>query len=239
MAVRSGSRVSLTLLAAALVLQVPVAEPSEPAEFEMVTYHFVLLHAKPGARPLDERERVRLQQEHLSWLGGLYQEGKVLLSGPLSLSGDLQGVLVLDVPTREEAEAIVARDPWVREGRHVPEIHPWWAAKGIVRKPDHLLYPQRCWLGLYRRPEGAPDYPPERLREIQEGHLANLRAMADSGDLVLAGPLGDDGVLRGILVFRDRDPERLRELVARDPAVKAGRLSLGLYPWSVPAGTLP
>ncbi len=69
--------------------------------------------------------------------------------------------------------------------------------------------------------------------------MANIRAMAASGDLVIAGPLGDDGPLRGVFVFRTTDLARVRELVARDPAVKAGRLGAELYPWRVPEGTLP
>ena len=41
----------------------------------------------------------------------------------------------------------------------------------------------------------------------------NIRKMADSGDLVLAGPMGDDGALRGLLIFRTMDTERIHAMV--------------------------
>ena len=65
------------------------------------------------------------------------------------------------------------------------------------------------------------------------------KSMAASGDLVWAGPMGDDDKLRGIPLFRTLDGERLRELVSNDPAIKIGRLGVELYPWHVPAGTIP
>jgi len=51
--------------------------------------------------------------------------------------------------------------------------------------------------------------------------------------------MGDDGRLRGILVFRATDPERITTAVAEDPAIQAGRLEMELYPWNVPKGSLP
>ena len=91
--------------------------------------------------------------------------------------------------------------------------------------------------GLLKRPEDAPQLPQEKLEELQQGHLANLRAMAESGDLIIAGPVEDGGALRGILIFRTQDAGRIEELVARDPSIQAGRLELELHPWRVPRGS--
>lgn len=71
---------------------------------------------------------------------------------------------------------------------------------------------------------------------IQAGHMANINRMADEGVLVAAGPLLDNGDLRGIFIFRADSTARLRELVARDPAVHAGRLVLDLLTWFAPTG---
>ena len=98
---------------------------------------------------------------------------------------------------------------------------------------------ERVTFGLLRRPENAPQFPPEKLKEIQKGHMANIEAMAASGDLVIAGPFGDDGTLRGVFVFRGTDEAHLREIAAPDTAIQTGRLVLDLYRWVVPAGTLP
>jgi uncharacterized protein YciI len=57
--------------------------------------------------------------------------------------------------------------------------------------------------------------------------------------LVVAGPFGDNGRLRGIFVFRVESLEEARNLAETDPAVQAGRLALVIYPWVVPEGILP
>jgi len=57
--------------------------------------------------------------------------------------------------------------------------------------------------------------------------------------LVVAGPFGDDGRLRGIFVFKVASIDEARALAATDPAVQAGRLALQIHAWVVPEGILP
>jgi uncharacterized protein YciI len=147
--------------------------------------------------------------------------------------------MVLDVGSVEAAREVMAADPRVAAGLIDPETHTLWAAKGIIGRPESLSRQSKCMLGLFVRPDNAPDLSEEESAEIQTGHLANIEAMAASGDLVWAGPMGDDGTLRGILVFRTLNGERLRELIAKDPAIKIGRLGVELYPWHVPTGSIP
>lgn len=227
----------LGAVATALLLMGGVA--AEQREHEMTTYMFVLLHRGPNRAPMGEREIQRLQEEHLAYMGQLHGDGKLVLEGPVDSGGDLLGVVVLDAATVEQAQALMAADPWVRVGKRSTEIHPWWTAKDVLLRPPDLRHNARCWLGLALRPAGAPDYPAEKLREIQASHMENIGRMAESGDLVLAGPMGDDGVLRGIFVFRTSDPSRIVELFKHDAAYRAGRLEMKLYPWHVPRGSLP
>jgi uncharacterized protein YciI len=79
---------------------------------------------------------------------------------------------------------------------------------------------------------------PERSA-IQAGHMANIRAMWQARKLIIAGPIGDDGDLRGIFIFRVPRLEDAQALVASDPAVKAGRLVGEIHPWWIEKGTLP
>ena len=92
---------------------------------------------------------------------------------------------------------------------------------------------------LLRRPPEAPDFPQERLDEIQEGHLANLARLHERGLLLLAGPFGDqtDDSLRGLCVFTTGIDET-RALLADDPAILAGRLVADVMSWFTPAGSL-
>ena len=234
------TRLGRFLVAVVILIAGAAAMADEPPQYEMTTYQLVLLKTVPGTERVGEREAVRLQEGHLAQLEGLYAKGEALLSGPLSgAEGGHREAIVLSVGSVEKAKELMAANAWVQAGRLTPEIHTWWAAKGILQPPEHLLHGERCVLGLIRRPEGAPEYSDEKLAELQAGHMKNIKAMAASGDLVIAGPMGEDGMLRGLFVFRTTDTARLAEMVARDPSVKAGRLGVELLPWRVPKGTVP
>jgi uncharacterized protein YciI len=99
---------------------------------------------------------------------------------------------------------------------------------------------ERYTFVLLRRPPDAPDYPEERLSEIQEQHLAHLADLHERGVLLLAGPFGDqpDESLRGLCVLTS-ELEEAREDMARDPAVVAGRLVADVMSWWTERGSLP
>ncbi|MBR9859489.1 hypothetical protein GYB22_01800 [bacterium] len=67
--------------------------------------------------------------------------------------------------------------------------------------------------------------------ELQMAHLNNIQRMADEGKLILAGPMMDNGDVRGIYVFNVSSIEEARALTESDPAIKAGRLVMELHPW--------
>jgi uncharacterized protein YciI len=67
---------------------------------------------------------------HLVHQFSLREEGKMRLFGPITDECDYIGIGVLTVPTREEAEALVQRDPGVLAGRLAFEIHPWFTTPG-------------------------------------------------------------------------------------------------------------
>ncbi|MFN0084822.1 MAG: YciI family protein [Blastocatellia bacterium] len=75
----------------------------------------------------------------------------------------------------------------------------------------------------------------EESDKTQAGHMANIQKMARLGKLIAAGPMGDDGNLRGIFLFKS-SREEARALAAEDPAIRAGRLALDLHSWYGPKG---
>jgi uncharacterized protein len=83
---------------------------------------------------------------------------------------------------------------------------------------------------LMRGPKWTAEKTPE-IQKIQEGHMANIARMAQMGKLFAAGPILDNGDLRGIFIFRAASSEEARALAADDPAVKAERLKLEVLPW--------
>jgi len=72
----------------------------------------------------------------------------------------------------------------------------------------------------------------EQAAKIQEGHMAHIRATAQSGKLQLAGPFDDEnGDWRGILIYDVATLADARALCDADPAVKAGRLVCDIHGW--------
>ena len=96
-----------------------------------------------------------------------------------------------------------------------------------------------AYLGFLKRgPKWTPEKTPATA-ELQKAHIANINRLAEMKKLVVAGPFGDNGQLRGIFVFKVASLEEARSLTETDPAVKAGRLAIDLHPWLVPEGVLP
>jgi len=89
---------------------------------------------------------------------------------------------------------------------------------------------------LYRAPN-RPNIPDAESNQIQDGHMANIRHMAEIGKLLLAGPFEDNGDLRGLFLFKPGvSIDEVKKLVDADPAVKAGRLRYEIHPWFAAKG---
>jgi uncharacterized protein YciI len=95
-------------------------------------------------------------------------------------------------------------------------------------------------LVILQRPEHPREYPQDKLEEIQQAHLAHLRHLAETGKLLVAGPLDDqpDPRMRGIEIFRAGSIEEAKRLAGEDPAVKAGRLEPVVMTWYTEKGAL-
>ena len=96
------------------------------------------------------------------------------------------------------------------------------------------------FLVLLVRPPNAPEMPKAELDKLQEGHMANMRRLADEGKLFKAGPTEDFSGrnVRGIFILKADSLDQAKEWVATDPSVKAGRLAPEFMKWFVQKGTL-
>lgn len=100
-------------------------------EMTMQKYFIVFLKSGPE-RSQNSEEAARLQQQHLQYLGNLYEKGIIVLNGPTGDEGDIRGFSVYSTATIEEAEDLASADPMVKAGRLEVEVKPWWLAKGSV-----------------------------------------------------------------------------------------------------------
>ncbi|MEE4303513.1 MAG: YciI family protein [Wenzhouxiangella sp.] len=93
------------------------------------------------------------------------------------------------------------------------------------------VYGMRRYVMVLLKSGDNRDHPPERVAELQRGHLDNMQRLADEGVLVLAGPFIEGGDRRGIFVFAVDTAEEAKALTASDPAIQAGRLEAEYWPW--------
>jgi uncharacterized protein YciI len=91
---------------------------------------------------------------------------------------------------------------------------------------------------LETRPD-APELDEREADALQDAHMAYLATLHEAGDLEAAGPLvSPPGMsFRGLCIHR-LPSEEVRALLAKDPAVRAGRLALRIFTWMVPKGAI-
>jgi uncharacterized protein YciI len=82
-------------------------------------YFLVLLHEPPDIPGIEV--------DHEPFVDSLIKQNVILLGGPLQASPEsgIWAAYILSCPSRDDAQAIVARDPLVVHGLAVPTVTAW------------------------------------------------------------------------------------------------------------------
>lgn len=73
----------------------------------------------------------------------------------------------------------------------------------------------------------------EEVAKMQAAHVGNFGTLFNEGRLFAAGPLGDNGWIRGIVVLAPATEAKARECFGADPFVQNGILDAEMHPWRV------
>jgi uncharacterized protein YciI len=229
---------AIVLLCILLIASTSFAQQKQ--ENKLVQFHMALLKKGPKWDGKLEPQQNPVLKEHVAYFLSLLSSGKAVIGGPFTDRTDLAGIYILRAPSADEARTWVDADPAVKGGLFTAEMHPWWS-EDIFKKANSPLSLDTMYLGFLKRgpnrKEGDSKTP--EVQELQKAHIANINRLAEIKKLVMAGPFGDDGDLRGIFVFRVGSMKEAEELTATDPMIKIDRLRLELHPWRVPAGVIP
>ena len=227
-------RIPAIVLIVLLLSSVPFAQ-----ENKLVQFHMAIIRKGPKWTNKKNTEIKKRHEQHFKYVSSLFDSGKAVLAGQFSDKGDISGVFILRASSAEEARAWMDADPEIKSGQLTAEMHPWWS-EDIFRKPTTAKL-ETVYFGFLRRgpnrKEGDGQTP--EVQELQKAHLANINRLAETKKLVMAGPFGDNGDLRGVFVFRVGSLKEAQDLAATDPMIKIDRLRLELHPWTVPAGVIP
>lgn len=116
----------LALVSNAAAQSDSVAKP----KFQMMQYQMVLLSKGPTVH--DSATSKKLGQGHMANIEKMAKMGKLVLAGPFGDKGELRGIFIMDVATKEEAERLCQEDPAIQAGALKIEIKPWWGPKGLT-----------------------------------------------------------------------------------------------------------
>ena len=85
----------------------------------------------------------------------------------------------------------------------------------------------------------APELSKEDEAALQDAHMAHLASLHEAGQLLVSGPVlgAANRDLRGLSILNVDADEALR-LKSEDPAVRAGRYRIEVYPWVMPQGLI-
>lgn len=229
----------LILTTCCLTTSLSFAQPKE--ENKLVKFHMAVLKKGPKWDGVMEPAKNPVLQQHLAYFVSLLDSGKAIIGGPTPDKSDLAGIYILRANSAEEAKAWADEDPAVKGGLFTAEMHPWWSEDIFKKAVTSPLKMETVYLGFLKRgpnrKEGDGATP--EVQELQKAHIANINRLAEAKKLVMAGPFGGNGDLRGIFVFRVGSLKEAQDLAATDPMIKIDRLRLELHPWRVPAGVIP
>jgi len=87
--------------------------------------------------------------------------------------------------------------------------------------------------------QDAPELSGAEAAALQDAHLDHMARLHEAGSLLAARPLagGDDNPFRGLTILK-ADVVEATALAEADPAVGAGRFSVTVMPWMIPAGAM-
>lgn len=213
-------------------------EKQQQPQSKMVEFHMALLKRGPKWTGDKKAQTESLESEQRRYASSLIESGKAVIAGRLDDDGEIRGVYVLRAKSAEEAKTWAEDSPAVKAGHLTAEMHPWWS-EDVMKKPTSPIKMTTAYLGFLSR---GPKWTPERTpatAELQKAHIANINRLAEMKKLVVAGPFGDNGPLRGIFVFKVASLAEAKRLADTDPSVQAGRLAIDMHPWLVPEGVLP
>jgi uncharacterized protein len=225
---------------AVALLMLLLSSLSFAQENKLVQFHMAIVKKGPNWTEAKTGNAQKVHQEHLSYVMSLLGSGKAVVAGPFGNDAEIQGVFIFRAANADEAKSWADADPAAKAGHHVNEMHPWWS-EDIFGKAATPVKLETVYLGFLKRgpnrKEGDGKTP--EVQELQKAHIANINRLAETKKLVMAGPFGDNGDLRGIFVFRVGSLKEAQDLAATDPMIKIDRLRLELHPWDVPAGVIP
>jgi len=105
---------------------------------------YVLVMLKTGENTTASKEETNLAfRGHMENIGRLVKEGKLIVAGPLGKNDKTyRGIFIFDVPTIEEANALVMTDPAIKAKLLDAELYEWYGSAALA---EYLPASDKIW----------------------------------------------------------------------------------------------
>ncbi len=119
-----------------------LAEKLKGDDYGMKSYMFVVL--KTGTNTTTDKKYIdSCFTGHMGNIGRLVEEGKLIVAGPFGKNSlTYRGLFILNVSTKEEAEALLKTDPAVNSGLLAYELISWYGSAAL---PEYLEASDKIW----------------------------------------------------------------------------------------------
>ena len=105
---------------------------------------------------------------------------------------------------------------------------------------DSTYHMKQYWFVMYTTGSDTTRLDSVTSATLQQAHLDHQAMQADRGLIVIAGPFGDNGSWRGLLLYDCDTKEEVEGYLQQDPYVRRKKLSYEIHPWWGAIGsTLP
>lgn len=101
---------------------------------------------------------------------------------------------------------------------------------------DSTYHMKQYWFVLYTKGD-APPLDSLTNAATLKAHLAHQGEQASRGLIQVAGPFGDTGDWRGLLIYDLDSREEVEGYLKSDPFVRTGQLKYEIHPWYGAVGT--
>ncbi len=114
-----------------------------------------------------------------------------------------------------------------------------FAQREFEYEEDGVIYQMKEYFVVFlKKGPNREAMEPKAAEALQAKHLEYLGKLYHDGIIVMNGPFGDDGDLRGMSFYSVASKEEAEKLASGDPMVKAGRLAVEVHPWFGAKGTV-
>lgn len=102
---------------------------------------------------------------------------------------------------------------------------------------DSTYHMKQYWFVLYTRGADTTALDSATSADLLKAHLAHQDEQGARGLIVMAGPFGDNGNWRGLLLYDCETREEVEGYLKQDPFVRRGKLAYEIHPWYGAVGT--